>query len=240
MPTEIPKENSSPPIPPPADNIDRTLALATALETIKTSPAARAEFAKRLVEDPGIKGMIYRCRPKGPYYNKERAMEVKAILDNMMKDGKPKAFYSERFNCKMNTLVNRLTQSINFLTEDPEMIALYGSKYREFWGTIKICQEHDIKAVVIRFEVDPKANPILPLSEMVNDAPDAARDNTWKQELDKWLEDTAALEPFIKKVTLTQEEANELDYDLSQLAGILATVEVDRIKVIKFNAAKDK
>lgn len=215
---------------------DKTLALATALEAVNSSPEVAREFAEKLLQSSNLKGMVYRARPKGPYYNLTNAVQLKPFLDRMIKDQKAIGFYARKFNCTTRTLYLRINQSFHFLFEDPEMVKQFGITYKDLWNTIRICSDQKEKAVFIRFLNDSISSSLIPLE--ADDAPDSNTDNSWKIELDAWLEDTTKLEPFEKRVTLTEEQVSELDNDLSQLGGILATVETNRIKVVKFNPNK--
>ena len=234
------EENTQDPSPHPdkPSDLDTNIALTTALAAIKSSPQVAAKFASQLLENPEISGIVYRTRPKGPYYNKENALQLKPILDRMMENKLPKSFSCKKFNVSVGTLYNRIAQSFQYLVENQEIRQLHGMKYYDFKELVCLHREDqgtDDPKVVIRFKGDKLAeNALKDLS--ADDLVETPGGNEWKLEMDKWLasDDTTTFEK--KNLNLTDEQVNDLDYSLSMVEGIMATVEKNRIKIVKYQA----
>lgn len=239
------ENTQAPPDPPPdkPSDLDTTIALTTALAAIKCSPQVAAEFAQQLLSNPEINSIVYRTRPKGPYYNKENALQLKPILDRMMENKLPKSFSTKKFGVSIGTLYNRIAQSFQFLIENKELMDTYGLTYRNFKELISIHREDqgtDEPKVVLRFKGDKNAENALQNLEAddITDSPAESLSGKWKQEMDQWLESEDTT-PFERKdLKLTDDQANELDYNLSLLEGIMATVSKDRIKIVKYSPKK--
>lgn len=211
-----------------------------ALHALKANPQVAADFVSSLLKSPEVSGRVFRTRPKGPYYTKIRALELKPFLDRMIQDQKPIAFYTKRFKVSSRSLWLRIHQSFDYLAENIEIIQLYGTKYKELREYTKLCTENrnrENPAIVIRFREDPEATPIVPLTD--DAVENLLPNNEWKLVVDRYLEDISNTESLnIKGLNLTDEQVSELDYELSSLEGILATVTSTNIKIIKFSGGQ--
>lgn len=213
------------------------LSAIAALAAIKESPAVAEQFSRELIKSPEF-SRIFTRRIKGPYYNAIRAMELKPILDDMIKNHKPKLFYVRRFHVDINTLRNRIFQSFQFLVQDPDMLKEYGTTYKNLYEQVRIARENKGTAealISVRFYTDT----FVPLeAETGVEKKDI---NNWKQEVDKYLEDNSKLEPLhLTHLTLSDKEVEDLDLSLGQLEGILANVSNSTIHIIKFNPNKEQ
>lgn len=171
-----------------------------------------------------------------PYYREIYAKIMRRDLESMMQSRHDLVYYYERF-CGAHqelmthqTLYARINQSINYLKDclDPN------HKYSNWLEMCEITRERNLGVcirLVDEFRVDSDiANATKP--DLAIPAADVPR---WKREMEDWLENGSS-EPFVLEgLILTPDEVVELKKELNELQGIQASINCNKIMIIRMD-----
>ena len=122
-------------------------------------------------------------RHRGPYYKAIFALQFKQVLDELMKDGKPRIYrYKDFPDLKPDTLYLKLTQSKNYLLDHLDT----DKKYKEFWDRCMMGKKRGV-GIIIHLRKD-----IMDDGTVAAFTPDLLSDNhddalKWKDDLEEYL-----------------------------------------------------
>lgn len=215
------------------DSPDALLALTQALVS-----AQSVTDEGGVTNEAGLKAL--RRRQDQPYYTKERANNLKPILDKMMIDRKDRAFKCADYGYKIrpSTIRNMLAQGLQFLIDnDPTHKYILFRREVTFslreWG-VEAVFNRDTSFKLIDHVLEEKAsyNDVKAVVELFIEKALPGR----KLDLPGHEDDN---EYFCRPFSLTREEITDLESFLDECGGLIYMIIEDRLS-IKKEALKKK
>jgi hypothetical protein len=159
-----------------------------------------------------------------PYYRKRYALELKAVVDDMLQKGCDKEYrYDDYVDLSHKTIYLRLNQAKLFLLDelDPDLF------YKENFQRISITQEKTGVRLSLMKEITSMAPVDVGLDE---------KKSEWQDKITKYLE-TAKIgdAPLrIDKLSLTAEEVEIQKESFINIPGVSAFITATEILIVKF------
>jgi hypothetical protein len=179
-------------------------------------------------------------RSIAPYFNERCGLEMKQVLDVMIKDRTDQLFdykeFQSKFGLNKDSLYLRVNQGIRYLLE---MMDTPERTYSRFMEMCTVRKKHGIGIVIAiksecrkDFVSDFKPKPV----DASEDAP------AWKIKMQHWLADDESTDKFFKEgLALTTDEINELKAMLDALPDVMHSVTSYSVKIIKtYASSSDK
>lgn len=197
-------------------------------------PSARGRLVKALTGNTTSREMIS-ALIRGtklhsmPYYKEHFALELLPILDAMIEDRKDREYrFCDYSGMKPYSLYLKIYQSFQWIIDNADTEE---AKYLRLYNDIEIRAKSNSNRTGIKLIFKTTSKAKLDKAHIIDGS---ITPKKWKEEVYKFLADgVEGTQLLIDKLSLTDEEVNELQVTLSQLTNILARVNGTSIKIIK-------
>jgi hypothetical protein len=191
------------------------------------------ESLRRLFLEEKRKPSEWSKRTNAPYYRERFALELKHIIDEMIIEQANgeftdrQFFYSDFPTQSQTSLYLKINQSKLYLLDNLD----FEGKYARFFEGVSISRERG-KGIRIGYNRDMTAVGILPSAHKVNEK--SADVISWKDRMQDFLDNSEpGQELELKRLSLTNDEVQELNYQLGEIVSILFKVTNNRIWITR-------
>lgn len=199
------------------------------LKKVLNNSELTAAVVRAVVND---KPQGWSARSQAPYFKREYALRLKAVLDGMIEDRKDVlyeySYWREKFRMSPTTLYTMINQSRLYLLERMDTEDRH---YARIFSMVEIKRKHGV-GVVIRFNQSSVAMMVEDFKprtiEPESNAP------VWREKIDRFLEESQPGEQLnIVRLALTPDEIRSVKVMLAQVTDVMASVTCGHIKLIK-------
>lgn len=167
-------------------------------------------------------------RSNAPYYKREYALEMKNMIDEMLKTREDQVFMYRDFpRLASSSLYLKVNQALRYLVEKMDT---EDKLYARWYEMVHISQERGV-GVRISFIEELRTSAVSSFKPRAISS--AANTPQWKQQVDEYLESDEVKPLHIDKLCLTQDDVKATRESLQSVKGIMFTVFAHEIKIIK-------